>query len=103
MYVFMSVSVYTCYLRVSTAVIKYHDQTKLWEEVFAQAYPPLLRKGRAGSWRQDSSRGECFFLALFLLACSTCFLIEPRIIGQGVARPTVSSTLLHESLAGKQR
>jgi hypothetical protein len=51
MYVFMSVSVYTCYLRVSTAVIKYHDQKQLGRRWFTSATvlhhnPSLRGQGR---------------------------------------------------------
>jgi hypothetical protein len=57
-----------------------------------------LKQGRiprAGAGDAEAMEGCC------LLACSACFLIEPRTTSPGMAPPTMGSALPHRSLLKK--
>lgn len=86
-------------VRVSTAVRKH--QTKGHLGRFLSSYNASSHSVTEGS--QDRSwsrayRGAMFITALLFVACSPCFLINPRPPAQGVASSTVSWALPHQPL-----
>jgi hypothetical protein len=50
---------------------------------------------RAGTWRQELMQRpwRALLTGLFLMACSTCFLIEPNTTGPGMIPPTIDWAL----------
>ena len=55
---------------------------------------------RAGTWRQELMQrpGRVLLTGLLPLACSACFLIEPRTTSPGMALPTMGPPTLDHSL-----
>lgn len=96
-------------VRVSIAMMKHHDQKQIGEEMVYLAYtstPQFITKGsqsrnshREGTWSQELLQKPWRVLLTDLLpmACSACFLMEPRITSPGMAPTTMSWALPHQS------
>ena len=89
-YILSSISAkasYTECLRVSIAVMKHHGQKKqVGEERVFMAYTStalFIIEGSQGSSKR--SHGGMLLTGLLPMACSACFLIEPRAISPGMA------------------
>jgi hypothetical protein len=94
--------------------MKCHDQKQVGEERVDLASSSTARfiiegsqdRTQAGlepgdrSWCR-SHGGCCLLAGLLWMACSVCFLIEPRSISSGVAPATVAWSLPHRSLIKK--
>ena len=88
----------------------YHDQSNLGMKGFiwlTLILSLLLTEGipdrnsnRAGTWRPELMQRPWRVLlsGLVIMACSVCFLIEPRTTRPGMAPPTIDWTLSHQSL-----
>ena len=73
------------------------DHSLSMEEVRAETQAGLEPGGR--SW--CSGHGEELLTDLLPMACSACFLIEPRTTSPGMAPPTRGWTCLHQSITKK--
>jgi len=82
--------------------MKHHDQTNLERKGFiwlttsdSVYYSQDRNSSKAGTWRQELMQRPWGMLltGLLLMACSTCFLIEPRITRSGMASPTMGCVL----------
>jgi len=73
-------------LSISVVGIKHHLQKQLEEERVSP------EDGREGIGGRDCSKsnGRALLTALFLVACSTCFLGAPRTTSLGLAPPSTS-------------
>jgi hypothetical protein len=60
-----------------------------------------LKQGRDPEAAADTEAKEGAAYCLLPMACSTCFLIEPRTTCPGMSPPTMGWALLHQSLIKK--
>ena len=79
-------------VRVSSAMLKPHDQTQAGEERVCLAYtstcgPSLKKSGQElkQGWNLEAGADAEAMAGCCLLACSDCFLIEPRTTSLGMA------------------
>jgi hypothetical protein len=87
---------------------------QIWEERVYSAYTSTLlfitkgrqdwNSSRAGTWRQELMQWpwKVLFTGLLPLACSACFLIEPKTTSPGMAPHTMSWALPSWSLIEKK-
>ena len=97
------------------AAVKYQDQTASWgaKSLFGLHFYVAVHHWRNSGQelKQDRKLGQelmqteategCCLLACFPMACSVCFLIEPRTTRPGMASPTMGWSLPHWSLIEK--
>ena len=100
-------------VRVSVDMMKHHDQKQVGWKGFILDYMSTLLfiiKGsqdgnlkRAGTWRWEQTWGHGGgpLTALFLIACSSCFLIEFRTTSLNIVPSTVGRALPYWSLIKK--
>ena len=101
------------FLSLVRVTMKHHNQKQVGEERVYLAYTSILlfspegsqdRKSyRAGTWGRSwyRGRGGVLFTDLLIMACSACFLTEPRTTSPGMAPPAMGWTLPHQSLIKK--
>jgi hypothetical protein len=89
----------TC-LRVSIAEIKQWRKS-LFQFTLPVDSRPSLREQELEGRRWCRGHGGILLNGLFLMACSACFLIEPRTTCPGMAPPTMGWALPHQSLIKK--
>ena len=92
-------------------MMKHYDQRQVGEERIYSAndfISQFLIKIRTGTLKQDRhldagaevGHAQVLLIGLLFVACSACFLIEPRTIGTGMASPIIWD-LPHQSLIRK--
>ena len=92
--------------------MKHHDQKQAGEERVYLAstsslYSPSLREARTGtqagllSGGWSTGHGRMLLTGLFPMACSACWLIEPRKTNPGMTPPTMGWALPYKSLIKK--
>ena len=84
--------------------MKHHDQKQVGEERAYLAYTSISlfiieggqdrNSNMAGTWRQKLK-------GLLLVACSACFLTEPRTTSPELAPPTIEEPFPHQLLGKK--
>jgi len=102
----------TVFVMASITVMKRHDQKQLGEESFSlplsqhiylqresgQELKEIKEPG-GGSWCRG--HGGALLTDLLPMACSACFLIQPRTTSPGMAPPTMGGALSYQSLIKK--
>lgn len=96
-------------LRVSTGGTEHHDQKELGEKrLYVTLYHMTVQHSEKSRWDLKQGRDpgagadaeameEYSLQALLLMVCSACLLTAPRITSPGMATPTVSWALPHQS------
>jgi len=95
---------YIVLVRVSIPAQNIMTKKQVGEERVYSAYTSTLlftakrsqdwNSSRSGSKSWWKGRGGMLLTGLLLLACSACFLMEPKITSPGMAPPTMGWTLL---------
>jgi hypothetical protein len=98
---------------VAVAMMNHRDQKQVGEEKVYLAHTStslFIIEGsqhknshRVGTWKLELIESSAYWLltGLLLVACSACFLIEPRTTSPGMAPPTMGWALPHQTLIMK--
>jgi hypothetical protein len=85
--------------------VKHHHQKQDVEEGVYLAYtftsPSVIEGSQDKNRRQEAEADAEAMEECCLLACSACFLIEPRTTSSGMAPPTTSWAFLYQLLIKK--
>jgi hypothetical protein len=95
-------------VRITTAVMKHHDQSKLGRKgvfglhrytatsLFILHRSQDRNSNRVGTWGELMQKlWRLLLTGLLLMTCSACFLIEPMTASPGMAPPTMGWALPH--------
>jgi hypothetical protein len=96
-------------LLLTIAVIKHHDQSKMGGKAHTATALVITEGSRDRNLKRQESEGRSWcrghggvlLAGLLPMACSACFLIEPRTISLGVAPPMMGWVFSCQSLIKK--